>query len=357
MHKDTIDWLRQIYLKADGTLAKKQWQTAEKLAKNLTRKRIIELLRLYLFQPTNPEFLQTFTNEIKELDEEFKGNDNVPELRLLAGFVMVTTFQEASHEADAFALGIRAAGFPAVRVQPVEPAMIVEAEKYLLNEAHRLRPNEFANDTAEVTKVLIARKKKMDEAADAAQKTTATDAYQQAVVDTIEASHTKLAQRVEQLAEETCLLWWVLNEFSDSIQEQVAELTPQIYALAAASEAVKRTQLVPPPPCIAPLLTRMLRNCKPGKEQPMLADYLEAARPSWRATQAKSLKIADCRDLVPLSTALEKTEELGDLTAAMKVLPKLCPGVSGELPLGFSQAAQQFYNELVFLRALENVTD
>jgi len=65
-----------------------------------------------------------------------------------------------------------------------------------------------------------------------------------------------------------------------------------------------------------------------------------------------SLIVSDCRDLSPLCAALEKTEELGSASTALKALVKLCPGVKGDLTLTPAQAAQQFYNELVFLRTL-----
>lgn len=89
----------------------------------------------------------------------------------------------------------------------------------------------------------------------------------------------------------------------------------------------------------------------------MLSDYVKATDPLWRAIHVKSVNVADCRDLTPLCAALEKTEELGDAATALKAVAKLCPGVKGELPLMPVQAAQQFYNEILFLRALDTAAD
>lgn len=355
MHKHTIDWLRQIEITCDAALAEKRSETAEKVAKKLTRARIVQLLRLFLFQASSTDFTKQFTEELVDLDPESAVTDNIQYLRLMAGLVMISIFDEPSHEADAFALGIRAASFPLGRVHPVQPEIVAEAEEYLRKEAGRLRLDEFATDAAQVTKRLVARGKAVAEAVtsgDVAKQTTANEAFRESVIETILDSHGKLAGRLEQLAEESGLLWWVFNEHSDALRQSVSSLSPQEYALVAASEAAKRTHIIPPPPCIGPLLVCALKGCKVDEKQPVLADYLQAADPSWRATQSKSASVADCRDLVPISAALEKMEELGDLPSAIKVLPKLCPGVTAELPLAPAQAALQFYNELLFLRVL-----
>jgi GTPase-associated system helical domain len=355
MHRHAIDWLSEILLTRDAALAQRYCSLAEKVATKLSRPRVIQLLRLFLFPNSSADFTQQFTDELIDLDLEFKGSDNIQHLRHMAGLVIATTFGASSREADAFALGIRAANFPQNRVQPVQPAIVTEAEQYLRNKACRLRPAEFGDDAAEVTKVLIANREAVLKAAttlDEAKRAVADEAYQKSVIETIAHSHRNLAKRIEQLAEESGLLWWVLSEHSDGLQQPLAEVTPQIYALSAASEAAKRTQLLPPPPCIGPLLTRALKSCKHGKEQPVLADYLEVSNIPWRAAQMKSLSVADCRDLVPLCAALEKTEEIGDTPAAFKALAKVCPGVPADLPLAASEAAQQFYNELLFLRSL-----
>jgi len=357
MHKHTIDWIRQVDLTANAALAEKRWGVAEKTAKKLNRARVIELLRLFLFPTNTTDFTKSFTEELVGLDPEFRVTDNIQHLRLMAGLVMVSIFDDPSHEADAFALGIRAASFPSDRVQPVQPAMVGEAEQYLIKEAGRLRLDDFATDGTQLTKRLAARAKAVTDVqltGDPNKQEASNEAFRQSVIETISEGHTQIGARLQQLAEEQALLWWVFNEYSDGLQSSLAELSPQVYALAAASEAAKRTHIIPPPPCIGPLLERALRNCKTGKKTPVLADYVEATTPAWRANQAKTLKVNDCHDLVPLSAAIEKAEELGDVTSALKAIPKLCPGVSTSLALSPIQAAQQFYNELVFLRALSD---
>jgi hypothetical protein len=360
VHKHTIDWYLRLNITIDATLAKKRSDTADALAKTLTRARVIEILRLFLFAPSGTDFTQQFTNELIVLDPEFPVSNNLQELRMMAGLVIIATMGKSSHYADAFALGVRASDFPAGRAQPIQPAMATETEVYLRQEANRLRPDEFTNDAvAEVTKVLTARTKSLNEAqaaGDAAQTTTALASYQKSVIETIASSHRILAERVKQIAEESALLWWVLAAHSDTFKQAVNQLTPETYALAAAAEAAQRTIHVPPPPSIGPLLARSLQPCKVGKKKPVLTDYIKGADSIWRTAHVKSVNVSDCRDLSPLCAALEKTEDLGTAATALKTLSKFYPTLKGELPLTPTQAAEQFYNELIFLRALDAVT-
>ena len=228
---------------------------------------------------------------------------------------MVASFEEGSNEADAFGLGLRAANFPAKRVQPVEPEILALGEKYLTEEASRLRPNDFDTASTEVGK--------------------------------------ELTNRVEQLAEECALLWWVLVEYSDALNRPINKLAPEEYALTAAAEAAKRTVTLPPPPSIGPLLARALQSCKTAEKKLVLSDYIKAADSAWRTAHVKSVSVADCADLSPISIMLEKAEELGSTASALKAVTKLCPGLKGELVLPPAQAAQQLYNELLFLRSLD----
>jgi len=360
MHKHTIDWLRQVNLTPDTALAEKRWATAEALAENVARARIIDLLRLFLFPPSDQEFTRQLTDDLIAVDPEFPVSHNIQELRLMAGLVMVTIFGDASDGGDVFALGLRAASFPDGRVKAIQPAILLEAEEFMRNKAGRLRPNAFGIDVAQdVMSTLLARGQALSQAeagGDEAKKTAALNAYREAIPETIARSHRTLAIRIQQLAEESSLLWWVLAEHSDALQQPLSKVVPEAYALPAAAEAAQRTLHLPPPPSIRPLLERALQSCKKSNRTLALVDYLKFTDPTWRAAYLRSCNVADCRDLTPLSAALEKTEELGSAAAGLKALSKLCPGVKGDSPLTPGQAAQQFYTEILFLRALDATT-
>ena len=215
----------------------------------------------------------------------------------------------------------------------------------------------MTDSAADVRKKLLAPGKALGEAGDDAKKAAAITSYSESVAGAITDGDGALANRIEQLAEESALLWWVLAEYSDALQRPISELSPETYALAAAVEAAQRTIQLPPLPSIGSLLARALRLYKATNKKLVLADYVKATDPIWRADHVKSVIVADCRDLSPLCAAIEKTEELGSAATAITALPKFSPGVNGKLPLTPAEAAQQFYNEIVFLRALDAVAN
>ncbi len=355
MHKHAIDWYAQLHLKSDVALVQKRWSTAETVAENLPRPRVIELLRLFLFATLREEFSQQFTNELIEIDPEFPVSNNAGELRLMAGLVMITTFGKPSHEADAFALGMRAASFPSGRIQPIQKEILVEAEEYLRSEAGRLRQNGFVDVSADVLiQPLMAQEIALsaaEAAGDVAKTVSAQTAYRDSIRNSISSAYEELANRIEQLAEESALLWWVLGEHSDALGPTNA-LDAEVYALVAAAEAAQRTMILPPPQSIGPLLARTLRSCKGGDKVLVLSDYFEVVDPVWRAAQVKLINGVDCRDLSPLSATLEKTHELDSAAAALTAIARLCPGVEAGMQITPGQVAHQFYSEVIFLRSL-----
>ena len=228
--------------------------------------------RIFLFPPSGTEFTQLFTDEIVTLDPEFPVAKNISELRMMAGLIMVACFENPSEEADAFALGLRAANFPSKRVQPIEPTILSLGEKYIGEEANRLRPSDFDADSPEFSKTLT--------------------------------------RRVNQLAEESALLWWVLAEYSDTLCQHVNSLDREEYALAAAAEAAQRTITLPPPPSMHPLLTRALKPCKSPEKKLGLADYIKSTNPDWRSAYTKSLSSMYCSELSPICIILKKLRSL-----------------------------------------------
>ncbi|WP_395751680.1 GTPase-associated system all-helical protein GASH [Prosthecobacter sp.] len=356
MHKHTIDWFRQINITADQALAQRRWSAAEAVAKKVSRPSIVGLLKLFLFPNSDTAFATSFTDELVALDPEFPVSQNHQELRLMAGLVMVTTFSKSSSIADAFGLGLCAANFPTGRVSPAQAGMVAEALSYLQNESARLRPNAFASSVETATKKIAQKEAllvEVEATEDPVKLKAVTSAYRKTISEAITFAHGELDKRVQQLAEETGLLWWVLSEYSESLNLPVCEIAPEAYALVAAAEAATRTFLMPPPPSIKPLLSRVLKLCKREKKNATLADYLGETDSAWRANQVKTTSIADCRDIVPIFTALEKTEEINEVSTVLKLLPKLCVGFNGDIQLTASAAAKQYYNEIVFIRALE----
>ena len=356
MHKHTIDWLRQVHITgspADTSLAERRWTMAEKWTEDLTRARVIELLRLFLYSKTDPVAVQRVTDELLDLDKEFPVSENTEEVRLVAGLAMAARFEEPTNYSDAFALGLASAEFPVGRTHPVQPGIVTVSREYLLTEARRMRPGDSVDSASEIVKTLNTRSKALEEAEkteDDAKIQQALASYRKSVASTIGDSYTALSNRVSQLSEESDLLWWVLSEYSSGLEKSFNDLHVASYAIVAASEAADRTSILPPPTAIFSLLSRVLRTCKPSKKKLTVMDFLQGVPGDWRAKFVKSV-VGDCTDLTPLTTALVKTEELG-ISAAMSFTEKYF-GINGNSELAPAEVAHQVYKELVFLQALD----
>jgi hypothetical protein len=307
------------------------------------------LLRLFLFAKPDPAEIRWFTEALLKLDQEFPVTNNAEELRLMAGVVMATTFAGRSRPANAFALGLRVTQMAGRTIDPVQPEILAEAEKYLRAEAERLRPAEFGGGR----RLEPGATESAHAAAVSAEVNQLPAGGHDQAVNTLSGEPPYLASEVRRLAEETGMLWWILTEYSASLDCPTSDLTATEYALAAAAEAADRTQIVPPPLSADALVTRALRPCKSAPDKTLtLADFLAATNPTWRDVRLTQIGHIDFPYLVPVTTALTKNQEIDDAAQAAQVAAKLCPGIVAEHPLSPSEIAHLFYCELMFFKAL-----
>jgi hypothetical protein len=346
MHPLLIDWLRKNNFNADTAFATKRWKLAQGVAGKSSRKDVLQLLRAFLFENSSPEVISGLTRKFLEFDKEYPASNNKEDVRLQAGVVMVAGFEQRTFDGDALALGLRAAAFPAERCKPAHTGIIEEALKYIEQEALTIRPTDFDSDhTSEIVEKLEAYGVSVT---DAEQRKTA----QEALADKLDDLY---RQPLRRLTEEIGLLWWLLGGFSPTLKQETGSIDATAYALIAAAEAAERTQLLPPPPSIYAILRRALASCKGAKRgKTTFKDFVAEADSTWRKKFVEDYSVADCADLVPFATALTKTNEAGDADILTKVIPNTCPGVSSDMELAPWEAAQQFYNELIFLKALSN---
>jgi len=153
------------------------------------------------------------------------------------------------------------------------------------------------------------------------------------------------------------MLWWVVGEYSTVLSTRVTELDDYEYALIAGYEAATRTTVLPPPHSVGALIARALKPCRTQGSTVtyLLRDFLTAANGDWRKRIAESTNLFGASSIVPTITALAKTEEFGAVDSIDRVLPNICPGLKMEALITPTDMAQQFYTELVFLKAMGNV--
>jgi hypothetical protein len=356
MHPHLIDWFRDVHIHPDPKEIERRWKAAKDYITEPSRSSVIRLLRLFLFEQAEPSQNKAFTDELLALDPTFPVAGNDPELRVMAGVIMVAAFQSSSKLADAFGLGLQAAAFPGRKMQPAKGEIVDEAQVYIDAEAERMRPGDFVRVLQIDEAPVLARFKAIREldATNDEAISVAESAFVEALAAAVQNNADALVQAINRLAEESALLWWVFGAYSTALHRRVKEFTGVEYALTAAGEAAERTHVLPPPHSAGALLARALDNCSDGSSQRSVAisDFIGASEAGWRKNQLGKLKFQDCSDLLPITTGLAKFEELRDMTALSNVLSNVCPGVNPAHELSPAKAAHQFYNELMFLDAL-----
>jgi len=357
MHPHLIDWFRNPHLQSDATVVEKRWTTAKTYSEGLDQDSICSLIRLFLFAKADEVERKRFEDHLLSIDSEFPVTGNDEELRLMAGVVMVTTFTPGSDRGLAFALGLRAARYNKRHIDPAQPEIIVVAENFLNTEAERKRPNSFDEDLRIPESSLDDPLDEADELNISDEESAARESeYKAEIKKVIGVAFRTLENQISRLAEESALLWWVMNEYSSFLDRLTAEISASEYAIVSAAEAAERTHLIPPPRSAHALLVRALKPCtQNGKTTSTLEQLLTATPSTWRSEYVKTLKLNQCGSLLPILTGLAKCDEFGSAAASVKVIPKLCPGVDVQIPISPSQASFETYCELMFIKALHAV--
>lgn len=346
MHPHLIDWFRNPHIQSDPTVIEKRWETALEYSEGLKPNTICSLLRIFLFSNSDEAERKNFEDRLLTIDTEFPITGNKEELRLMAGVVMVATFVAGSKKGIAFALGLKAADFPGRHLDPAQPEVVKEAENFFLIEAERMRPGSFDEHLPIFEEINV--QTEITEGLENAESSHIAE-----IVKAAGASCRVLENQIRRLAEESALLWWVVNEYSSSLNRRTAEISSWEYVIVSAAEAAERTHLIPPPRSAHALLTRALKLCVQSADPTgNFERILSGASPTWRAEFVKTLKLDQCGSLLPIVTGLAKSDEFGSTVASVQVLPKLCPGVDVQALLSPSRAAFAAYCELMFIKAL-----
>lgn len=334
MHTHFYHWHNRVDLKPENTVLKSRWDAAAKFSKDITGKDACSLLRLALFGAAEPDFATRFSEALVAQEPTFPPGNNLELLRVMATAALYSQMETRSVEADAVALGFVAAAFQPDRIKPVCKELGVRAAEYLASESERMRPIPTVEGDY----------RSLKEAAEAegwADNPEATQLVSKAVLE--------LGETMGRIAEENQFLWWLLGRRSSLLNTRREKLSPKEYALLAGAEAAERVALLPPPASVESLIDEVLSQCAKATNTAIpLADFIDAANiGSLSAVTAG----AEVGELCPLKGLL------GARRAGTKVdgasLEKL--SIPAKLKVSPTEAANQYFRELMFLRALEQL--
>jgi hypothetical protein len=352
MHPHFYHWHARVDLKPDPAILEPRWNAAAAFAKKLSAADIRSLLQLVLFPGTEPVFAKRFTEALVKAEPTFPIDRNAELLRVMATASVYNKLEDSSLPADALALGLQAADFPQGRREPVCDDVMMRAVEYLGVESEKVRPAIYAGALGEAEKKAEAHfdaLKTVLGTNDQGEIGKAIEALGRGILAAMKESHQQLGDAIDRLTEESQFLWWLVGHRSPSRDIRREQLTPESYALIAAAEAAERVVFLPPAASVESILDEALAHCKKGgRASATLTDLISAADGDWVQRTARAPAVPELTPLAALVATYAKTGK-----PDTDLLKKL--RLSAKTKFTPVEAARQYFRELMFLRAVEEV--
>lgn len=352
MHPNFYHWHGRAELKPELAILEPRWNAAAQFAEKLSAAAIRSLLRLVLFPGAEPEFAKRFSESLVKLEPTFPPERNAELLRVMAAAAVHSQMDVPTDIADAIALGLQAAAFPQGRIEPVCQDVMTRAAEYLVVESERVRPAIYAGTLENAEKQVethLAALKKAVEDNTLPEIGKATEVLGRGMLVGMKHTHQQLGEVIGRLAEESQFLWWLVGRRSSALNTRRELLTAETYALPAAAEAAERVALLPPAASVESLLDDALAQCRKGGRASMpLADLIDAADANWVQHVASAVTAPE---LTPLAALLAKRRADGKLHANLLKQLRISP----KMEVTPTEAARQYFRELIFLRAAEEI--
>ncbi|MDP2605446.1 MAG: GTPase-associated system all-helical protein GASH [Deltaproteobacteria bacterium] len=352
MHPNFYHWHTRAELKPETGSLEPRWNAAAAFAEKLSAADIRSLLLLVLFPGAEPTFAKQYTEALVKSEPTFPLDKNAELLRVMATASVYSEMEKSSNAADALALGLQAADFPKGRVEPVCQDVMARAAEYLNAESERVRPRIYAGTLANAEKqaeVHFGKLKKAVEVNTVEELGKSVEAVGRGILAAIKESHQQLGEVIGRLAEESQFLWWLVGHLSPARMVRREQLTAESYSLTAALEAAERVALLPPAGSVESILDEALAQCSKGGRASKLLTELIAVADLDRVHSATDAQPAP--ELTPITALLAARAKAGNLEP--ESLKKL--HISPKMKITPVEASRQYFRELMFLRALEEV--
>ncbi len=338
MHPTFYHWHARAEFKPEVAILEARWNAAKKFATDLPTDDVGPLLNVVLFSGSEPDFVSRLSAAIVVLEPTFNPRDNAELVRVMATAAAYSIMESSSDEADAIALGLQAAAFPTNRVEPVCSEIMEKASEYLGGESERVRPElGYEEDDESFSELVQLVHKEEIEGTEN-------------IDTTIAESVVSLGQTVRRLTEENQFLWWLVGQQSPICKARREKLKPDAYALVAAVEAETRVGLLPPAASVEALLEDAVLQCGDGKStNHSLTHYVNEAAGALGKIDVETPSVAQLTPINSVRVAHSTGVKVDKgFLKTLKIPHKHEVSCEG--------AARQYFRELVFLRALRNLS-
>lgn len=369
MHKHFADWYREIGLVPTPELLEKRAAAIEMIVKDIDEKKLFGLVCTFNHGGhCFSQFAEQFAQYFFDVDKTFPMRKNQNELRVLSGaclaeilasegeFAVLAAacaisgsfgvssseppYLDVIHEA-AIRLGLASSELRAPIQYPEMPEYVPELEAALQD----LRTKTPANNlpqvqlTTPIMDGLIKTEKKLIELARKSREFVEQARY-----------------RVETLAEECNVLWWLFSGHSHNLGVEFCEIDKKALPVIVGRELADLITHLPGPASVEAILTKAIQFSQKEKTsfENTISEAINSLPSPWRTSRAEKYRrsASECPCVFPLHFAIALAVDL-DGSSWEKPFMKKIDYLTPELTLPTTRIAYQSYLESLILRRLE----
>lgn len=330
MHPEFAKWYREVNVDDNRDRLQRRWIGVSSLAGDATILDVESILNIVFHtrRTHSPETLGRIRQPFKNADDLFDSSGNDRELEILCGAVLAVLLERNDDIAGHAGLAISTTSLAGVRVPDLPMNLSTQAQDATarMSEVSRRRP-EINLDLSSIPSVsFIDAKKKIEEQFDATGVTAALDIEATAIngaLETIAKLVSTVGKKNDTFTaiqdEELNLLWWVIGQRSDDLNQTFQQVPSKAQPLVFAKELATLTKFLPGPLSIKSLLSRAGLSDNTSVTIP---ETINACETPWLSSFAAG---SDFSSVVqPIHFAIQRKLETGDQTSWVAGWARAC---------------------------------
>jgi hypothetical protein len=369
MHKHFSDWYREIGLVPTPELLEKRWAAVETIVKDINDKELLALVcTLNHSGHCYPQYAEKFVQYFYNTDTTFPMRNNQNELRVLAGACLAEIFLKSEDFALIAAAGTISSSFAIPSAEPPFVDVTRDAANALAQASYGLRADFQYND-------MPSYGPQLDAALQALKTQAAANNLQQVqlvtpLIDGLLKTETMLIElakksqgfvaqaqcRIETLAEECNVLWWLFAGHSDNLKMAFTEIDKKALPIIVGKELANLITNLPGPTSVKAILAKAIQCPQKGNDCShfKISEAVNALTPEWRASIAESDRTTACAFpcVFPLHVAIAIAVDLG-VADWDKAFIKKIDHLKSDSVFSSTELAYQFYLESLILQYVD----
>lgn len=363
MHQSFSDWYRIAAIEPTEEILNNRWEGIEAVVSKLDTQSSLDLVRLFLGKLSDgADFKDKFKNSFKEADPTFRMTDNELELQVLAGVSIIQCLSGNKNDIVTAIATICAYFQDTSSMPPLQDVPRI-AHEFVVNRSLGVRSRgEIASIKTDLANLKEQKQALLEQMPQ--NNYSAAQEQMDALIGKIQQNNTQLISKINKTTraindslllqqEETQMLWWLMGEYSTTVNMQMSKIPLPFACLIVANELSEHTQIVPGPITIRALIDRMLNvGRKSAKKESSIKEVINKATSDWKKQYLSEIQLGKAEDLCPMHYALAKSNEAGDKTSWVPIF-KNKYSMDADKPIAVLDITVQIYNEMLLLRSIE----